>query len=119
MQQPFRERCLKFSGEVLLLTSRLPKTYAGRHVSNQLLRSGTSIGANAYEARSAESRADFIHKMQVALKEARETGFWLELIQNTKITRDDALPALTKECDELCAILASSIITARKNELSR
>jgi four helix bundle protein len=103
---------------MLKLTSQLPRTLIGRHVASQLLRSGTSIGANVHEARSAESRADFIHKMQVALKEARETHFWMALIHESGLADNASLSPLSQECDELQAILAKSIMTARKNGAS-
>jgi four helix bundle protein len=117
MQQPksFRERCLEFSAAIWTLTQRLPRTRAGRHVADQLLRSGTSVGANVYEARAAESRADFIHKMQVALKEAREAYFWLSLIQKAKVGETGVDEGLLQECDEITAILIKSAMTARKN----
>ena len=70
----------------------MPKNQATRTVGDQLLRSGTSIGANVHEAQDAESTADFIHKLQIALKEAQETAYWLTLVQESELANDLALP---------------------------
>jgi four helix bundle protein len=93
----------------------LPKNQATRVIADQVLRSGTSVGANAFEARSAESRADFVHKMQVAVKEARETAYWLALLGEAKFADPTELSSLNEECDQLTAILVASIKTAKKN----
>ena len=111
----FRERCTIFSAEIVALVAALPRTTAGKHIADQLLRSGTSVGANVHEARGAESRADFIHKMQVALKEARETHYWLSLVQKSGFAKGESQERLVRECDELAAILARSVMTARAN----
>jgi four helix bundle protein len=91
----------------------LPKTIVGKHIGGQILRSGTSPGSNYEEARGAESRADFIHKLGVVLKELKETRFWLKVIFRTKVLAPQYIEPLMKECDELCAVIAKSIITAR------
>jgi four helix bundle protein len=114
-ENTFQHRFIRFSADVLLLVEKLPKTQTGRHIADQLLRSGTSIGANVQEARSAESRADFIHKMQVALKELRETAYWLEMINCARLCDATTLVDLPSRCEELTAILAKSVITAKKN----
>ena len=75
------ERLLELSVQVVRLVARLPKSPEGKHVARQLLRSGTSGGANYEEARAAESRADFAHKVLVAAKEVRESAYWLRLTQ--------------------------------------
>jgi four helix bundle protein len=82
-------------------------------IANQLLKSGTSIGANVFEAQHAESRLDFMHKMKIALKEANETLYWLTLCQKMDdlIVSNDILKGL----NELMAILSKIIITSRKN----
>src|SRR5258708_740903 len=94
------------------------RTRASRDILDQIIRSGASIGANANEARGAESRADFAHKMGIALKEARETGYWLAFIEQAGIVVDPSLQALRSECDELIAILVKSITTAKRNAAS-
>ena len=83
-------------------------------MSNQLFRSGTGIGANCREAQSAESRADFIHKIKIADKEARETEFWLELSKESKSYPNPG--NLVKDIKEIILILSKIIITARKNQ---
>jgi four helix bundle protein len=80
------------------------------------MRSGTSPGSNYEEARGAESRADFIHKMGIVLKELKESRFWLKLIHRTKLIKAEYVESLTQECQELCAIVAKSILTAKKNK---
>jgi len=72
---------LDFAVEIIKLAVRLNKTSVGRHIGGQLTRSGTSPGANYEEACGAESRADFIHKLQIVLKELRESSYWLRLIR--------------------------------------
>jgi four helix bundle protein len=78
-----------------------------------MIRAGTSAGANFQEARGAESRADFVHKMQVVLKELRETEYWLRLLQETKLVPSSLLAAPLAEVDELIRIVVKSVITAK------
>src|SRR5262245_50511701 len=111
----FRERCTNFSADVIKIVSILRRRAESKHLSDQLLRSGTAIGANVHEARGAESRADFIHKLAMALKEARETYYWLSVAQRSSLMPDEFGGRMLKECDELAAILAQSTMTARKN----
>lgn len=79
------ERLLDFGASIVRLVIRLEKTYPGRHIGNQLMRSTTSSGANYEEACAAESKAGFIHKMQVVLKELRESLYWLKLMKKSGI----------------------------------
>ena len=106
-------RLLEFIVGVIHSVDKLPNTAAGRHMGNQLLRAGTSCGANYEEGCAAESRADFIHKLGLSLKELKETRYWLRLIQNTKMLDPQYADPLFEECDELCAIIGKSISTAR------
>jgi four helix bundle protein len=106
------ERLLAFGLVVLRLGSKLPRDSAGRHVAMQLIRSATGSGANYEEARAAESRADFIHKVGIAAKEAREACYWLGLVQRSGWLAAD-LRALVREANELSAILGASARTAR------
>ena len=108
------ERLLKFAVAALRLAMRLPRHPAGRHVASQLIRSATGGGANYEEARAAESRDDFVHKVGVAAKEVRETVFWLALIERSGWTAAD-LGAAIREAGELAAILGASARTARAN----
>jgi four helix bundle protein len=84
-------------------------------LSKQVLRSGTSIAANIQEAVSAESRADFIHKLSVSLKEARETLFWIEQLGETGYLEGRLTQSLKADNEEICRLLYASIKTARKN----
>ncbi len=85
-------------------------------MAGQLARSGTSAGANYAEARAAESRRDFIHKLKLVLKELRESLFWLRLSKRLNLAKENQLDVAIDECDELIAILVRSISTARKNQ---
>ena len=84
-------------------------------LTNQLLRSGTSIGANIHEANYASSRADFIAKMQIALKECYETEYWLELFVKTTIISEEVYKKLKNDCGKIRKLLISSINTAKSN----
>jgi four helix bundle protein len=108
------DRLETFAVRVLAVVKDLPKTAPGRHLAGQLLRSGTSPGANYEEARGAESRADFAHKLGIVLKELRESGYWLRLIARAELLPPARLADLLKEVDELSKIIAQSIITVRK-----
>ena len=84
-------------------------------ITNQLLRSGTSIGANIHEANYASSRADFIAKMQIALKECYETEYWLELFAKTSIISEEQYKKIKNDCGKIRKLLISSINTAKAN----
>ncbi|MBI4178901.1 four helix bundle protein [bacterium] len=111
------DRFVEFGDAVLTVVEGLPETKTGRHIGEQLMRSGTSCGANYEEGRGAESRGDFVHKLGVTHKELRESRFWLRLILKRKITRNGAVDVL-EECEELCAIIGKSIATARTRKRS-
>ena len=85
-------------------------------ISNQIGRSGTSIGANIHEAQYAHGRADFISKLQIALKEANETGYWIELLYRTNYISEAEYNALGEACTSIRVMLISSIKTAKENE---
>jgi four helix bundle protein len=110
------ERLIDFSVFIIELSDELPNTKAGSHLSGQIVRSGTSVSLNYGEAQSGESRKDFIHKMQISLKELRETYICLKIIFKAKQyrTEEKILKAL-KENDELISIFVKSIETAKKN----
>ena len=112
------ERLLLLAATIVRLARKLPRDVGGRHVASQLVRSGTSAGANYEEKRAAESRADFIHKLRVAAKEMRETIFWLSLVQRSAFlpySASEPLNALIREANELAAILMASARTARSS----
>jgi len=92
------------------MVRRLPRDVAGYEIGRQVLRSGTSIGANVEEADAAESTDDFLHKLKIALKEAQETRFWLRTIHESELLVDKEVDALLQESNELIKIL-NTIIT--------
>ena len=109
-------RLIDFSAIVIDVVEKLPGTKIGHHIASQLLRAGTSPAPNHAEAKSAESRKDFIHKMKVGLKELRETQVWLRVIKRKNIiTSAEVVDVALAESNELLAIFASSIATARRN----
>ncbi len=110
------ERLLDFGVRIIKLITKLNKTSVGRHIGDQLMRSATSSGANYEEACSAESRADFVHKMQIVLKELRESLYWLKLLERSKLIPTEDLHPLLNEASELTKIVAKSVITAKSKE---
>lgn len=88
-------------------------------MSKQLYRSGTSIGANIHESIFAQSRADFISKLKIALKEAGETSYWIRLLHRTGFFDDDAFKSVMNDCDELIRLLIASINTASEDTDSK
>src|ERR1044071_9001483 len=107
-------RLLEFAVRVLRLVRTLRSDAIARHVARQLLRSATAGGANYEEARSAESRADFAHKVSLAAKELRESRYWLRLISEAELASREALRPLITEAGELLAILTASAKTAKR-----
>jgi four helix bundle protein len=110
-----QNRLVDLAIAIVRLAAHLPRTPAGQHVAAQILRSGTSPAPNYGEARGAESRADFVHKLRVALKELNETAIWLQIIRRSRMTQLE-LDGLIKENQELSRILVSSIKTASRND---
>ena len=109
------ERLIDFAVSIIKLVENLPNTRSANHLGGQLLRSGTSPSLNYGEAKSGESKNDFIHKMKVCLKELRESHNCLRIIDRAKISADDQLVLdLIKECNELISIFVKSIVTATK-----
>ncbi len=86
-------------------------------MSNQILRAGTSIGANVYEAKYAQSRADFVSKMSISLKEASETQYWLDILHDSEFISDSQYQSLKDDVIEIIKILTSAINTTRNNGL--
>ena len=110
------QRLIDFAVRIIKLSNRLPKTPAGKHISGQILRCGTSPAPNYGEARGAESRADFVHKIRIVFKELNETSIWLRIIERSELLKTDLLVDIIKENGELCKIFASSLKTARSNQ---
>lgn len=109
-------RLLDYGVDIVKLTAKLGRTVTGKYIANQLLRAGTSVGSNYEEARGAQSRADFVHKLQIVLKEIREALYWLRLIQKSKILNGSDLGSIITETIQLSNIVAKSVITAKKND---
>jgi four helix bundle protein len=108
------ERLLEFAVRVIKLADSLRRTPAGRHISLQIIRSGTSAGANYEEARGAESSNDFAHKLGITLKELRETRYWLKVIAKGELQAPQRMDEIIKEVEELTRIIAKSIVTSKK-----
>jgi len=111
------ERSFEFASRALKLCDRLhERGCSGRHVANQLIRCGTSIGSNAEEAQEGQSKADFIAKLSISRKEARETAFWLRLAIKNDIVTAEEIGWELNEARQLLAMIRSAILTARSSE---
>ena len=110
------ERLISFAVRIIRTADSLSKSKVGQHISGQIIRSGTSPAPNYGEAQSAESRADFIHKMKISLKELRETRVWLLIISKAKLINPiSKLEPLLDENNQLISIFVVSIQTAQEN----
>ena len=109
------ERLLEFAVRAGRVADALPDTRLGRHIAGQLVRSGTSPAPNYEEGCASESRRDFVHKMSLCLKELRESRSWLRLIIRADLLPQGRMGELLDECDQLCNIMAQSVITAKSN----
>ena len=114
--QDIRERTFEFAVRIIKLCQYLDKKPGvSRTLSGQLLKAGTSVGANAEEAQAGQSRADFISKNSIALKEARECHYWLRLLIAAKIMPEKRLAELREEAGEIKRILGSIVVKAKRN----
>ncbi len=111
-----RVRTKEFALRIIRLYSALPKTTAAQVIGKQVLRSGTSVGANYREAYRSRSKAEFIAKVGDSLKEIEETAYWFELLVESRIVSPDKLSALQDECGELTAIFVSTMRKAKSNQ---
>jgi four helix bundle protein len=110
------ERLIGFAVRIIQLAESLPKSRVGNHIAGQLIRCGTASAPNYGEAQGAESRADFVHKMKICLKELRESKVWLKMIVQAKLVKPASrLDTLIQETDQLISIFVKSIKTANKN----
>ena len=112
------EKSMAFAVRIVGLFRHLTEKKRECVMSKQVLRSGTSIGANVREANSAQSKADFISKMSIALKECDETGYWLELLMRTKFLSQDEYLSIDSDCRELFAVLTAILKSARRGRRS-
>ncbi|HET9320600.1 MAG TPA: four helix bundle protein [Bryobacteraceae bacterium] len=108
-------RLLQYGARIIRLVEALPKTLVCRRIADQLLRSGMAVGANYEEAQGAESRVDFSHKLQIALKELRESNYWLRLLDVTGKVPGDRLADIIDESTQLRAILSKAVATTKAN----
>jgi four helix bundle protein len=106
-------RLIQFAVRILSMANRLGPTLAGRHIASQIVRSRTSPAPNYAEGRSAESRADFLHKLRIVTKELNETSVWLRIIIGGGLLKESLVADLSSECNELKRILGASLRTAR------
>lgn len=110
------QRTFEFSLRIVRLCQHLDQAPGvSRLLSRQVFRSGTSIGANIEEGQSGQSRADFIAKYFISLKEARETHYWLRLLKESQIVQEEKIAPLLDECNQLVAILNTCIKRAKEN----
>jgi four helix bundle protein len=113
------DRLLEFAVRIGRLVDALPETRLGRHVAGQLVRADTSATPNYEEARAAESRSDFVHKLNICLKELRESRRWLRLIIRAALLPEAKVQNLLDESNQLCSIIGQSVVTAKKRPLQR
>ena len=108
------DKSMAFAVRVVNLYKHLRKAKTEHVMSKQVLRSGTSIGANVREAESAQSKADFVSKMAIALKECGETSYRLELLVRTEYISQTEFSSIAKDCEELFALLTAIVKTSRR-----
>jgi four helix bundle protein len=114
-ESPLRTKSFAFALRCIQTYKKLANGQREFVLSKQLLRSGTSIGSNVEEANQAESRADFIHKLSIANKEANETRYWLRLLRDSSTLTSADADQLLSDCEELIRLLISSLKTAKEN----
>ena len=116
--EELQERFISFAAGIIEISLKLPRSPQGRHISDQILRSGTATAANYAEARGAESRADFVHKLRIVLKELNETAVWLQLIGRANMLSPEITDQIVAENHELCRLIAASVRTSRESPQS-
>ena len=111
--EDLEDRLLEFAARIGKVVDALPNTRLGKHIAGQLVRSGTSPAPNYGEACAAESKNDFIHKLGIVFKELREARIWLRMIVKGKLLSVARMSTVLDECEQLCSIIAKSLITAK------
>jgi len=114
-EDPLKEKSLAFAVEIVKVAKRLRDESREFALADQLLRSGTSIGANLAEARYAASKKDFLAKCKIALKECSETLFWIELLERSDLLSRDQSNSLAADCNDIRRILSASCKTLERN----
>lgn len=118
-KQDLKVRTKEFALHIIRLYTSLPKTTEAQVIGKQVLRSGTSVGAQYREAQRAKSDADFISKVEGSLQELDETGYWLELLRDAGIFSAEKLTSLLKETDELTAIFVTLVKKVKNKRTNR
>ncbi|MEW6407355.1 MAG: four helix bundle protein [Patescibacteria group bacterium] len=113
-----RKRTKQYVLRIIKLVRALPNTVEGRIIGNQLMRSGTSVGANYYAACRARSKTEFIAKLGVVIEEADESAFWLEIVIESRLLKKELVEPLLKETNEIISIMVVSRKSASKNNKS-
>ncbi|KAB8334221.1 four helix bundle protein [Scytonema tolypothrichoides VB-61278] len=115
-QKPITDRTFEFAVRIVKLCQVLNENSGvGQTLSKQLIKSGTSIGANVEESQSAQSTADFINKLEIALKEAKETRYWLRLLIATELMPESRLLSILGEINEIIRIIAAIVVKTKQN----
>ena len=111
-----QQKSYAFALRMVKLRRFLLEEKAEHDLSKQVLRSGTSIGANVEEALGAQSKKDFKHKLTIAYKEARETSYWLRLLKDSDFIKGSSADSLLDDCEELLRLIGSTLITLKRQE---
>ncbi len=115
MESPLKENSFSFAVRVVKLAKYLESEHKEFILSRQVLRSGTAVGALVREAEFAQSKSDFVHKLSIALKEANETDYWIELLYRTQMINDKMFESIEPEIKGLIKLLVRSIKTAKQS----
>lgn len=118
-KSPLHNKSYDFAVRIVKMFRYLSASKEGYFVAKQVVRSGTAIGALVREAEFAQSPADFIHKLSISLKEANETFYWLRLLKDTDFIDDNMFNSMSNDCNELIAILISSIKTSKQRYINK
>lgn len=116
-REQLKTRTKKFAIEVIQFTEKIPRTRAGRVIEDQFLRSGTSVGSNYRAVCKAKSRKDFINKLNIVAEESDETQFWLELLMESGMMKNEEVAEIYDESRQITAMITASIRTAKQNGL--
>ena len=112
-----RDKSKDFAKQIVLVCRKIKSEQHESVLTNQLLRCGTSIGANIHEAQYAQGTKDFISKLEIALKECYESEYWLDLLHETGYLPDDFFPPLRNDCGTIRRMLIASVTTAKNNQM--
>jgi four helix bundle protein len=118
-RKELEERTIQFSINLIGMLKKLPKNSYNTKIISQCVRAGTSVGANYGEANGAESRKDFIHKLNLSFKEARETRYWLSILKATNPMDNELIEPIWIESDEIVRIFGKSVSTSRHNSIKK